>query len=586
MTQREPTAVLPVHVRDSSHGAPIYVVSDLHIGEGLRNGVFGGTENFFADAAFARALDSFDEPDAVLVLNGDIIDFLRMLRIPLSRDKKGELWGEPAQRTDDFAVWWALLCGLRGDSLDTPVVAADITIDDDDRRYGLHSEETKSAWKLYAARFGHQPFFAALARWVASGRRLFLTRGNHDIEWHWPLVRRCLLWILAEELAEGRHVFIQAGRLGFDRAAYDETVARVGAKLAEIEARVVFSAQKITFDGRVYIEHGNAYDRYSRVDGSPEVGSGPRKKLRLPVGSQFNRLLINQLELEFPWVDNVRPRENVLPRLMRERTGKALRLAFIDLPRLVGRLPWSYLKDLLAFALVTAIPLVALAIYLFTRPSDPSSSTLGDVATTAIQTCAAFAASALLPRLLTHFGLTEPTELFEHARRCVQRENAAPAARAGRENDKSARAAKLDIVTFGHTHDPDVVIEDDVRYFNTGTWIPIVETSATSLRTDRSYTFLKVTERGGRAWGDLLRWNDDARRSEALPVVQRPRTRGERRIERKARKVIASASEPVKSMPPEAHLEDPLAVLPAPDVVSAAGFASPLHHTSDHDDAP
>src|SRR5512143_1663945 len=74
-------------VRYDARGAEIFVVSDLHIASG-RNaaGVYKGTENFFADDSFARFLawaqESKRTDRALLVINGDIFDFLRMTDYP------------------------------------------------------------------------------------------------------------------------------------------------------------------------------------------------------------------------------------------------------------------------------------------------------------------------------------------------------------------------------------------------------------------------------------------------------------------------------------------------------------------------
>src|SRR2546427_1927017 len=38
-------------------------------------------------------------------------------------------------------------------------------------------------------------------------------------------------------------------------------------------------------------------------------------ELNLPFGSFFNRYLLNRIELVFPYLDNVRPRQNLLPML-------------------------------------------------------------------------------------------------------------------------------------------------------------------------------------------------------------------------------------------------------------------------------
>src|SRR5258705_6703020 len=65
----------------------VYVVSDLHLAAGKNaNGNYTGTENFFADQAFASFLYHLLDKDAakkkLLIINGDFIDFLRIRNYP------------------------------------------------------------------------------------------------------------------------------------------------------------------------------------------------------------------------------------------------------------------------------------------------------------------------------------------------------------------------------------------------------------------------------------------------------------------------------------------------------------------------
>jgi hypothetical protein len=77
-------------------------------------------------------------------------------------------------------------------------------------------------------------------------------------------------------------------------------------------------------------------------------------------------------------------------------------------------------------------------------------------------------------------------------------------------------------VTFGHTHNPEQWVRGNRAYFNTGAWIPVIETSSATVRYDRTYTFLHVRRVASGMHADLLqRWNDDAERAEPLALVQR-----------------------------------------------------------------
>ena len=82
---------------------------------------------------------------------------------------------------------------------------------------------------------------------------------------------------------------------------------------------------------------------------------------------------------------------------------------------------------------------------------------------------------------------------------------------------------KVEAVLFGHTHNPEQKeIEKGKWYFNTGTWIPVFETSSADIREDKTYTFIHIdcgatplcTKR-------LERWNDDAQRIDAMTLTDK-----------------------------------------------------------------
>ncbi len=137
---RELTEPCPRHV---------VVVSDLHLGVGHDpvTGTFPMTENFFADDTFAAFLGGAVAPGgALLVLNGDIVDFLRLCR--------------PPRTPDDFDRWGAWLARL-----EEPDRARTLerTVSRVERVYGLRTDDYKCIWKLLLAVTGHPQFFQALA---------------------------------------------------------------------------------------------------------------------------------------------------------------------------------------------------------------------------------------------------------------------------------------------------------------------------------------------------------------------------------------------------------------------------------------
>ena len=76
---------------------------------------------------------------------------------------------------------------------------------------------------------------------------------------------------------------------------------------------------------------------------------------------------------------------------------------------------------------------------------------------------------------------------------------------------------ELQIVTFGHTHDPEQFNREGKLYFNTGTWIPVYEISSADVRLDKTYTYLFIQHNGDHLiTNELMRWNDDASRCDPL----------------------------------------------------------------------
>jgi len=55
---------------------------------------------------------------------------------------------------------------------------------------------------------------------------------------------------------------------------------------------------------------------------------------------------------------------------------------------------------------------------------------------------------------------------------------------------------------------------------NTGTWIPIEETSSAAIRENKTFTFLHLKNNKGNIDSSLLRWNDNAGRDEDLILIE------------------------------------------------------------------
>ena len=467
-----------------SAGAEVVVMSDLHLGDGRHaDGTYHGSEHFFADEAFSRLLDRLhhdvERHGGVLVLNGDVVDFLRIGHTPVT--------------DGEFAQWSTLLARL-GHPKDEATLRK---ISAKERAYGLKTHDYKSAWKLATIAHGHAPFFDALATWIDRGHRLVVVKGNHDLEWYWPLVRDTLRLLLAERM---------------DGATDDDAIA---ARIAgPIAAQLSFVDHAMVLDDVFYVEHGHRYDRYSHVVDGPTLPGG--QELNIPFGSFFNRYLVNKIELAYPFIDNVRPRENLLPILMRERFSLGLRL-MARVPRMLLLIParyYSYMFRKFALTVLAfVLPVVAVLVLewpelliAFGRVQGAATTTAGAIVSKVLRDVATLLSAYLLARLAAYFQLVEPSSLAREAHRVLEKH------------------AKYRFVTFGHTHDPDTFEKDGRWFHNTGTWIPIVETSSAEIRHDKTYTFLHIGRGadGRLAPGRLLRWNDDAGRADPALLVQRP----------------------------------------------------------------
>jgi UDP-2,3-diacylglucosamine pyrophosphatase LpxH len=128
----------------------LFIVSDLHIGAGLRvGGQDNPLEDFLADAQFEAFLGS---------LTGGF------------------------RRTSELIVL--------GDAFDFPQVLPEIGKRCDGPRLG--TTEAESLERMQAVIAGHPQAFDAMRQFLGAGGQLTFMRGNHDIDIFWPRVQTCL----------------------------------------------------------------------------------------------------------------------------------------------------------------------------------------------------------------------------------------------------------------------------------------------------------------------------------------------------------------------------------------------------------
>jgi len=200
----------------------LLVVSDLHLGEDLRP---GGTNVSYLRhlVRLERELDQFlrhhivnrlDNRPWRLVVNGDMVDFMSMKILP---DPTAEQAGSAVAEHDP----------------------------DDDRLYGLGFSERAAQKKMERVIVRHQAVFRALGDFVGAGNELVIVVGNHDVEFHYPMVQRTFVeWLCG----------LSAG------AGADEEERQ------RFSARVQFCPWFYYRPDRIYIEHGHQFDEYCSFD--------------------------------------------------------------------------------------------------------------------------------------------------------------------------------------------------------------------------------------------------------------------------------------------------------------------------------
>lgn len=465
-----------VEQRERSHAASdvpltartILVVSDLHLSAGIdpRTRRYDPRENFVAGRAFRRFIDYHlpSQPgDALLILNGDIFDFLRVIRVPRS--------------VKDFSEWSA---ALKAVDREYPPDRLTLTVSRWERWFGLRTNDFKTIWKLDRIARGHQSFFAALARWLRAGGSIAFIKGNHDVELYWPLV----------QLGIRRHI-----------ARHDEK--------APGEDRIEFHQDWLGVHN-VYIEHGHQFEPVTRVSGTATLPGD--REIRLPLGSLINRYIINKLEGIDPFLDNIKPVQSLLWTLVRRHPIKAIEILWRGVPLLRRAFKPYFFRATLGFAVFVAsivipfVTVVSVALYfvlppfrdvvtgVFRGPWSRAAVSIAGVVTPWIFG----AARDLWPKKKPPHGENEYGHgIYERLLKfeCPQ------------------CTRKYGIV--GHTHAMDVQYLGDMDsteafYLNSGSWAPRWPEDRPDLAGQVEYSFLEFTRNtNGEYRHRSLEWRDD-----------------------------------------------------------------------------
>ncbi len=479
----------------------IYVVSDLHIAAGRnKKGVYKGTENFFADEPFYRFLEYARRDgvkkaeNAVLIINGDVFDFIRIVDYPgrvrkIRLSKRFKSWWkhmklekpkvQTEEREKEFLEWQNEIFKV---GIEKSLEELKNCISKREEDFGLKTDHYKTIYKLNKIKNGHSKFFDALALWISKGNRIILVKGNHDLELWWPEVRNYIRLILAEKINSLPRF------LGGDGDLKNLENILVNNVLPNLK----FIDDSVLINKDFYVEHGHRYDKVTMVLDSPVFGK-TSSEINIPFGSFFNRYIINKVELFLPFFDNLRPQGNMLSILFKENTALALKLLLRYVPFTIKillkhhfRYVWFMFGRVALFVLLMLIPigvlvyfLIKYSINIFDPPqliqNDPFGLGLNEKLFDALKWVGSALLSYLLARMSAWFQLSEPDSLDRFAK---MRLDANPDYR---------------IITMGHTHNPGTYIfSGGKRFYNTGTWIPVIETSTAEVREDKTYTFLHL----------------------------------------------------------------------------------------------
>ena len=410
----------------------VYVVSDLHLGPGRhpQTEVYPLGENFLHDAAFLRWTQhcASDGKRSLLVLNGDIFDFLRVTDVPTDAERQQWLRHLEAMGLHDAAA-----------KVNAPLSKSEL-------RYGLRTNDYKTVWKLMKMAAGHAAFFTALAEWVKRGNSIILIGGNHDVELYWPLVRESIR----------RHI------------------ASHGADALTVERNVTFAEGSFTYDN-IYLEHGHQYEYMTSVVGGPTVSGG--HEINLPLGSFVNRYFINHIEKLNPFIDNIKPVNSALLALFRKHP-----IAMISSYFSGWKFIWKAIqsqrvlnRSVLTVAAALIIPLIAFGVIVYAVIDRNAFAEIGRKQAIITAAIAGIGGPTVLPYVLGFIG-----ELIREVKRALGIDHKDEYLKAARELGPrmTAKGFRRAYVVFGHTHVP-LVAEagrtdpDECIYVNSGTWTAI-----------------------------------------------------------------------------------------------------------------
>jgi UDP-2,3-diacylglucosamine pyrophosphatase LpxH len=233
----------------------LLIISDLHLGEDIKPATRAGQLRHML--LLERELEAFlshytkvrhDGRPWRLVVNGDMVDFLAVCLLPREGELDAEAREEAAHHPEDHV-------------------------------YGLGNRPSAARNKMLRVLARHPGVFRALAQFIGAGNELSIIVGNHDVEFHWPVVQ--------ETFKRG-----VAGLWSQSRAA--QRAGAMGA--ADVEARITFHPWFYFQENVVWVEHGHQYDEYCSFDYQLNPVTPDGAEVILNVGAAGARYLSNHIE--------------------------------------------------------------------------------------------------------------------------------------------------------------------------------------------------------------------------------------------------------------------------------------------------
>lgn len=348
-----------------------------------------------------------------------------------------------------------------------------------------HTSWRDASKKIEYVATAHKKAFGAMAEFLRTNRnRLIIIPGNHDIELHFRDVQNAFIQSVAkgDENIAARVIFPNDSPLGTHFGGWER-----GPFVYRMPG--------------VYIEHGNQFDPLNCFDHADFFSDSEKKELiRLPWGSRFVLDVLNEKQLDFPFLDKIRPKSAAVliailvdPHQAFAGIGKLFGVAPHLVPLALRRTHYTGHaqgkgargSDMDAF--------------------DPALLWLCQHADEleAIYDERAFLSAALDPSVPGHRGGRWSQVLAQSLARVGQAILGALTARHDclREPDgyeehafRLAHDEAVEFVVFGHTHGVRAFHRDGLHYFNTGTWIDLLHWDADRFRFNTAENYAEFVD--------------------------------------------------------------------------------------------